>query len=129
MEVNLKVGMTGSKEIIVKPNDTAAYYDSGLLEVFATPAMIALMESTAQHSIQPFLPNGIITLGTEVNIKHIKATPLGQKVKCMATLISIEGKKLIFEVNAWDEKAQIGSGLHTRYIVDAQKFMDNLLKQ
>ncbi len=128
MDLNLSIGVTGNKEMIVKANDTAACYDSGLLEVFATPAMIGLMESTAQHSIQSLLPIGAISLGTEVSIKHLKATPIGMKVKCMTNLISIEGKKLIFEVNAWDEKGQIGSGIHTRFVVDAQKFMDKLLK-
>jgi len=126
MELNLTIGIIGNKEIIVKTEDTAARYGSGLIEVFATPAMIGLMESTAQLSVQPILPEGFITLGTEVNIKHLKATPIGMKVKCESKLIAFEGKKLIFEVNAWDEKGEIGSGTHTRYVVDAQKFMEKL---
>ena len=128
MEIHLSTGIIGIKETIVKAEDTAACYGSGLLDVFATPAMIGLMESTAQLSVQPFLPVGTITLGTEVNIKHLKATPVGMKVKCETKLIAIEGKKLVFEVNARDEKGQIGSGIHTRYVVDAQKFMDKLLQ-
>ncbi len=126
MELNLTIGIIGNKEIIVKTEDTAARYGSGLIEVFATPAMIGLMESTAQLSVQPLLPEGAITLGTEVNIKHLKATPIGMKVKCESKLIAFEGKKLVFEVNAWDEKGEIGSGTHTRYVVDAQKFMEKL---
>ncbi len=122
----LHVGIEGNSEIIVKAEDTAARYGSGLIEVFATPAMIGLMESTAQLSIQSFLDNGLITLGTEVNIKHLKATPVGMKVKCVTKLISIDGKKLVFEVSAFDEIAMIGNGTHSRYIVDAEKFMGKL---
>ncbi|NVN93940.1 MAG: thioesterase family protein [Bacteroidetes bacterium] len=128
MKINLIVGIIGSKEIIVKSLDTAARYGFGLIEVFATPAMIGLMESTAQQSVQSFLPEGFITLGTEVNIKHLKATLPGMKVKCETKLISVEGKKLIFEVNVWDEIGHIGSGLHTRFIVDVHKFMEKLKK-
>lgn len=122
----LHIGIEGHSEIIVKIEDTAASYGSGLIEVFATPAMIGLMESTAQLSIQPFLEVGFITLGTEVNIKHLKATPVGMNVRCETKLISIEGKKLVFEVSAFDEVAMIGKGTHSRYIVDAEKFMAKL---
>lgn len=126
MEINLTTGIIGYKEIIVKTEDTAVCYGSGLLEVFATPAMIGLMESTAQLSVQSFLPERAITLGIEVNVKHLKATPIGMKVKCESKLIAFEGKKLVFEVNVWDEKGQIGSGTHTRYVVDTQKFIEKL---
>lgn len=122
----LHIGIEGEKEIIVQTEDTAARYGSGLIEVFATPAMIGLMESTAQLSVQNLLDNGLITLGTEVNIKHLKATPVGMKVNCKSKLISIEGKKLLFEVEASDEIGIIGNGTHTRYIVDAEKFMAKL---
>ncbi len=122
----LHIGIEGEKEIIVQTEDTAARYGSGLIEVFATPAMIGLMESTAQQSVQHLLDDGLITLGTEVNIRHLKATPVGMKVNCKSKLISIEGKKLLFEVNASDETGIIGNGTHTRYIVDAEKFMAKL---
>lgn len=122
----LHIGIEEEKEIIVQTEDTAARYGSGLIEVFATPAMIGLMESTAQQSVQHLLDDGLITLGTEVNIRHLKATPVGMKVNCKSKLISIEGKKLLFEVNASDETGIIGNGTHTRYIVDAEKFMAKL---
>ena len=129
MEFNLSIGIKGNKEIRVKTEDTAAYYGSGLIEVFATPAMIGLMENTAQLSVQSFLPKGFITLGTEINVKHLKATPIGMSVKCESKLINIEGKKLFFEVKAWDEKTEIGNGTHTRYIAESQIFMDKLLQK
>jgi len=125
---NLKTGIIGNTKISVKPEDTAAKYGSGLIEVFATPAMIGLMESTAQQSIQPLLPEGYITLGTEVNIKHVKATAVGMTVRCESKLITIEGKKLVFEITAHDEMGLIGNGTHTRYIVETKKFMEKLAK-
>lgn len=126
MVSGLTIGIIGNKEIIVSDEDTAARYGSGLIDVFATPAMIGLMENTAQLSVHPFLPEGSITLGTEVNVKHLSATPVGQKVHCKTKLIAIEGKKLIFEVSARDGNGPIGSGTHSRYIVDAKRFMDKL---
>lgn len=126
MDFDLNKGIEGSMEIIVGNNDTAARYGSGLIEVFATPAMIGLMENTAQSSVQKYLPEGYITLGIEVNIKHLKATPVGMKVNCNSKLIDVDGRKLTFSVDAFDEKGQIGSGSHTRFIVETKKFMEKL---
>ena len=89
MKEELTTGIKGHSNIIVAYKDTAACFGSGLLEVYATPAMISLMESTAQQSVQSYLPENAITLGTEVNIKHIKATPIGLKVECESKLIEI----------------------------------------
>jgi len=123
---DLKRGITTKREMIVTANDTASRYGSGLIDVFATPAMIGLMEGTAQHCAGTYLPEGITTLGIEVNIRHIKATPVGMKVRCEAVLIEIDGKKLLFEVNAWDEQGQIGTGTHTRFIIETSKFIEKL---
>lgn len=126
MDFEIKEGVIGSMEIVVSKELTAAKYGSGLIEVFATPAMISIMESTAHTSIQKYLPDGFITLGIEVNIKHLKATPVGMKVTCESKLINVDGRKLTFEVNAYDEKGLIGTGLHVRFIVETKKFMDKL---
>ena len=126
MDFEIEVGVIGSMEIVVSKELTAAKYGSGLIEVFATPAMISIMESTAHTSVQKYLPNGFITLGIEVNIKHLKATPVGMKVTCESKLINVDGRKLTFEVNAYDEKGLIGTGLHVRFIVETKKFMDKL---
>ena len=124
--MELVEGIKGIKKIKVEDKDTAARYGSGLIEVFATPAMIGLMETTAQLSVQEYLPKGMITLGIEVNVKHLKATPVGMNVSCETILTKIDGKKLTFDVKAFDEIGEIGNGTHIRYIVDADKFMEKL---
>jgi predicted thioesterase len=124
--MNLSTGTTGHQEITVQQSDTASHYGSGLIEVFATPALVALMEKTAQLSVQDQLPEGFITLGTEISTTHVKATPVGLKVFCESVLESVDGKKLLFRVTARDEKGLIGEGTHRRYIVDAEKFIEKL---
>jgi predicted thioesterase len=129
MEFNLKIGKTQRIEKTVTDVDTALKYGSGLLEVFATPAMIALMENTALNCVIDQLPNGYNTVGTTVNIKHIKATAIGQKVYCEAKLVQVDNKKLLFEISAFDEDGRIGFGTHERYIVHSDSFMEKLNKK
>lgn len=123
MEFNIVVGTKGFTEMVVGEKDTAIRYESGLLDVFATPAMVALMEKTAWLSIQNQLPEGYITLGTEICVTHLKPTLVGKCVKCISELIEINGKKLEFRVSVYDEQGTIGEGTHKRYIVQAQDFM------
>ncbi|HOE39656.1 MAG TPA: thioesterase family protein [Bacteroidales bacterium] len=123
MEFNLKIGIQAYQEQIVKYEDTAANYGSGLVEVFATPAMIALMENTCYKSVMEFLPEGYGTVGTKVDIVHIKATAVGKKVSCKSELIEIDRKRLVFSVKAFDEDGEIGSGIHERFIINVEKFM------
>lgn len=125
-EINLKPGIKGIKEIIVSQKDSASTYGSGLIDVFATPAMIALMETTAQQSIQKFLCENEITLGIEINVKHLKATLLNKKVICNTELTHIEGKKLEFQVNCFDDSGLIGTGIHKRFIVNSVDFLKKL---
>ncbi len=120
--MEIPVGIKGNKTIAVQEKDTALAHGSGTLNVFATPAMVALMENAAQSSVQPHLPEGYTTVGTEISIKHIKATPLGQQVEAHSELIRTEGKKLSFNIEAHDEQGKIGFGTHTRYVVKIDKF-------
>jgi len=126
MEIELKPGMSYTASQVVVYEDTAAKYGSGLVEVYATPAMIALMENAALKTVLPHLPKGYNTVGFAINIKHLKPTPVGMEVQCTARLISIEGKKLSFEVEAFDQEGKIGAGTHIRYIINNKKFMENI---
>lgn len=126
MEKELKTGLTHTEKKKVEKADTAAHYGSGSIEVFATPAMIALMENTALQTVLPYLPEGYDTVGFEVNIRHLRPTPVGQSVECEALLTGVKDKKLTFEVVARDETGVIGKGTHIRYIIDTKKFMSNL---
>ncbi|NOQ23906.1 MAG: hypothetical protein GQ564_00960 [Bacteroidales bacterium] len=129
MEFNLETGITYTAKQIVEPKDIAAQYGSGLVEVFATPAMIALMENAALNTVLPYLGEEHNTVGFEVNIRHLKPTPVGMKVECTATLIETEGKRLVFKLEAKDEEGKIGEGTHIRYIINSKKFMQNLNKK
>lgn len=123
MDHTLTPGIKGKSSLKVNPKDTAEAYGSGIVAVFATPAMIGLMENTAHLSVQPYLEEGFITVGTEVSIRHIKATPVGMTVTAETELVEVEGNKLKFMVTAHDEKGQIGMGIHTRYVVHAESFL------
>lgn len=122
----LKVGDQFTSELIVEEKHTAAAFGSGDILVFSTPNMVGLMENAALNCAQEGLEDGLSTVGTFLNIKHSAATPVGMKVKAIAELIEIEGKKLTFKVTAYDELDQIGSGTHGRYIIDSQKFLDRV---
>jgi len=124
--MELKIGTEKEIEILVTPKDTAKAYGSGLVEVFATPAMVALMEKTALELILPFIEEGMNTVGTEINVKHIKATPLGKRVQSYARLMEVDGLKLTVEVEAYDEDGLIGKGVHKRYIINEEEFLKSL---
>jgi fluoroacetyl-CoA thioesterase len=126
MEIQIPVGIKGKEELVVRFEDTAACYGSGLVEVYATPAMVALMEKTCLRSVLPYLPEGHGTVGIKVDISHSKATPVGMQVVCESTLIAVDRRRLVFELVARDEKGEIGRGRHERFVIDTQKFMEKL---
>ncbi|HLO89545.1 MAG TPA: thioesterase family protein [Lentimicrobium sp.] len=127
--MQIKIGTIGKQQLVVTIELTAARYGSGLIEVFATPAMIALMEKTCQESVQDQLDAGHLTVGTLVNVKHLKATPVGMSVECESELIAWEGRKLTFKVVAKDEQGIIGEGLHERFIINEADFMSKLVSK
>lgn len=110
----------------VGTNDTAAVYGSGLHNVLSTPAMIAFMEQTAMKAVEACLDEGEGTVGTEVNIRHLKATAVGKTVTCTATLKEVKGNRLLFHVEADDETGKIGEGLHERFIIDNRRFREKM---
>lgn len=124
IDFKIPSGIKHTREILVSGNDSACVFGSGAVNVFATPALIALLESTALESISSHMPAGYTTVGSEVNIKHLKATPIGMKVKAETYLRSVQGRKLHFELHAWDDRGMIGIGTHTRVIVEEKEFMD-----
>lgn len=124
MDYNLYEGICGIDEVIVAETNTARAYGSGSIEVFATPALCALMEKTSLNSCEKYLTPTCTTVGIEISIKHLKATPIGMNVKCYSKLVKIQGKKLYFYCEAFDNKEKIGEGTHTRYIVNIEEFMN-----
>ena len=121
--MTLETGITNRKEVMVTPENVAGNVGSGEIDVFATPEMINLMEHCASEGIAPYLEPGKTTVGITVKVSHLSATPIGMKVWCESTLTAIDGKKLSFEVRAYDDKGLIGEGTHERFIVDTEKFM------
>lgn len=123
----MKVGLTYTSKVVVDTTNTAVALGSGTVSVFATPAMIALMENAAMNAVSSHLPDGCDTVGTEIYTTHIKATPVGAEVQAIATLVKIEGRKLHFEVAARDSRCgEIGRGSHTRVLVETEKFLSKL---
>lgn len=122
----LKLGMTFETKKIVEEADTAAKFGSGGVYVFATPMMIGIMENASMNCVQEALAEGQGTVGIHLDVKHMAATPMGMEVRALAELIEIEGKKLRFKVEAFDEKGKIGEGTHDRFIIDVEKFMSKL---
>lgn len=123
---NIKIGIQGAKTQIVKNKDTAKSIGSGLANVFATPALILLMENTAHESIEPLLPKGYSSVGTEINVKHIKASLPGAIVSCISTVKKVDGKKIQFTIEVSDNNSLIGTAEHVRYIVDLKEFMQKI---
>ncbi len=122
----LKPGLAGTAETIVRETNTAIVMGSGSLQVFATPCMVALMEQAACNAVDPCFNDSESSVGTLVNITHDAATALGKKVTATATLVEVQGRKLVFEVTAADEEKQIGKGRHERFIINKEKFMAKL---
>jgi predicted thioesterase len=122
--MEITIGMKGKVFTEVERADTAAEVGSGSLLVYATPCMVALMEGAACEAIQEALPDGQTTVGIELNIQHLSATPVGLEVHAEATVTAVEGKIITFDIAAFDEAGQIGKGVHKRCIVNAQKFLE-----
>ncbi len=122
--------MTIGDELIIEQTVEAGHFasvwGSGGLDVFATPCMIAFMEEACLKLVQSDLPKGQATVGTNVNIDHLKPSGLQQKLRIRAKLMSIEGRMLSFEVEAFDEDGLIGKGTHTRAVIDIERFLKKL---
>lgn len=118
----MEKGIKFSIERTVTPEMTARVMGSGTLDVFATPAMIALIEETAWKSVSNHLDDGQATVGTNLKIEHIAPTPVGMKVTCNTELIEVDGRRLVFNVSVSDDKGEVGRGTHERFIINEKKF-------
>jgi fluoroacetyl-CoA thioesterase len=127
MAEELKVGLVGETISTVMEEHTALAMGSGSLEVFATPALIAMMESAAVAAVEPCMEEGKTTVGIEISVKHLAASPVGEAVRAVAEVMAIAGRAITFEVRAWDEHELIGEGSHIRYVIDVERFMARVL--
>lgn len=123
MDFNLQPGLSGEKKEAATNENTALKYGSGGVAVYATPAMIGLMEGASIAAIDNFLPPGFSTVGTSLNVQHTASTPVGLNVVAKSELIEVDGRRLVFKVEAFDDKEQIGRGTHERFIIQLDKFM------
>lgn len=123
MNRQLNTGIQGESKLTVDDNNTAIAHGSGTVSVLATPALIALLENAAQNSVAPYLEDGSTTVGTMVNIKHLAATPVGLNVTAFSRLTEVDGRRLVFEVEARDEVEVVATGMHERFIIKMDSFM------
>lgn len=119
----LEPGLKGELTLVVEERHTAAAYGSGLVPVLSTPHLVALLESAAKETVQPYLKEGQSTVGTLVNVRHLAATPVGMQVRACAELVEVDGRRLRFRVEAWDEREKVAEGEHERFVIDWERFM------
>lgn len=124
MDFKLEKGLSSRTEMVVTEKDTARNVGSGSVRVFATPIMIGLMENAAVETVDAYLPKGYATVGTRIDVRHMAATPIGMKVYATVQLTGVYNRRMEFKVEAYDEKEKIGEGVHERYIVSIEQFME-----
>jgi predicted thioesterase len=120
----LQAGLRSEISETVNRGNTASIWGSGALDVYSTPAMIALMERASVLAVSSFLPEGCSSVGTSLNVRHIASSPIGAEIRAESVLTAVDGRKLSYEVRAWDNKELIGEGLHERFIINNEKFME-----
>jgi predicted thioesterase len=122
----VRIGMSAECEVTVSEELTVAHFVAGMPKVYATPMMILLMEMASGEAIAPHLPPGFVSVGSEVNVRHLAATPIGRVVRAVARVAQVEAKSVLFAVEAFDGDRKIGEGTHRRGIVDTAKFASRL---
>lgn len=126
---NIKPGLVGEADETVSSSRTAAFFGSGLVAAYGTPAMVALMENATVAALHKYLGPGQTSVGTEVCIKHIAATPVGMHARARATVTAVDGRQVTFQVEAWDDREKIGEGTVKRVVVDESRFNNRLEKK
>lgn len=129
MLTHIPVGQTGSAEIVVAETHTAPFVGSGRVHVLATPVMINLMEAAALACVEALLPEGHQSLGIKLDVSHTAATPVGMRVTATARVVAVEGRRVVFAVDARDEKETVGEGVHERVVVNVSRFDERLAEK
>jgi len=122
-------GLIGEAEMVVSETNTAKHLGSGNISVLATPEIIRLMEKASVAAVDHLLPEGYLTVGNHLDVRHVAPTPVGMTVRARSILESVDENKLTFHVEAWDEHEMVGTGTHRRVIVNRQKFDDRIGKK
>lgn len=120
----IEIGLQGHAETLVEKEDTAQAVGSGGLLVYATPCLAALMEGAAYESIAPFLAEGESSVGTRMDLTHSSATPVGMEARAESTVTAVEGRRITFEIVAYDEAGEIGRAVHERVLIKADRFLE-----
>jgi fluoroacetyl-CoA thioesterase len=119
----LAVGLVGESTATVGAAHLASAVGSGGLEVFSTPSLVALMENAARSAVEPLLPADQTTVGVRVDVRHLAASPPGELVRARAELVEVDGRRLVFHVEAFDTHEKIGEGSHERMVVDPARLL------
>lgn len=122
----IPAGTTGEHHLLVTPEVAIDFIGHDEARVLATPWMIAYMELTARNAIQPLLDENEDSVGTIVNVKHLAASPVGMSVRFSARVTGVDGRRVSFDVEAWDDVEKIGEGTHERFVVNVPKFISRL---
>ncbi len=123
------VGLKNTVAQIVAENDTALAVGSGSLKVLATPKMLALIEKAAADLVEKNLPRELTSVGISLDVKHIAPTPIGLNIRAEVEVVEMDGRKIIFEVAAFDDVEKIGTGRHERFVVEREKFQSKADKK
>ncbi|HIE22915.1 MAG TPA: thioesterase [Candidatus Korarchaeota archaeon] len=129
LKIPLEPGIIKEERFTIKEEHSAKSVGSGEVKVLSTPSMIAFMEATSRDLIQPHLQAGYTTVGTRADVRHLSPAPVGQEIIVRSELVAVDGRKLVFKVEALWKGAKIGEGTHERYIVNLERFLEKIRKE
>ena len=129
MSAGLEAGMEHEVRMQVTPDNLASRYAAGTPAAFATPDLVGLIERTAAELAAPYLKEGEATVGTLINLRHLAATPVGMQVRCVARLVEVDRRRLVFKAEAWDEADKIGEADHERFTINRESFERKLAEK
>jgi predicted thioesterase len=129
LRIPLEPGIIKEERFTIKEEHSAKSVGSGEVKVLSTPSMIAFMEATSRDLIQPYLQTGYTTVGTRVDVRHLSPAPVGQEIVVRSELVAVDGRKLVFKVEALWKGNKIGEGTHERYIVNLERFLEKIRKK